>query len=166
MAAETVHGVEQLVGLLNDLPAAVEKRVLSTALRAGARVVLRAARARILSNPSVDTRSLYGALGIVERKKSTAGGVVVSLGARRNYRRQVVRRGRKKPSVAIPAMYLHFLEFGTRKMPAEPILRPAIDETGEQVLSAIIAAAGRGIDREIGKLAAGKISFVTGTRLR
>jgi HK97 gp10 family phage protein len=51
------------------------------------------------------------------------------------------------------ARIAHLLELGTAHQPAEPYLRPALDESAQIILTTIRDALLVGVDREVAKLA-------------
>ena len=51
-------------------------------------------------------------------------------------------------------------------MKAEPFLRPALDEGGDEAIRKIGQTMGKGVEREARALASGKTSFLTGKRIR
>lgn len=160
-----LRGADEVEAVLKQLPDRVAKNVVIASLRGGARVIAKQARANVRANPSIDSALLEKNITSQVRKKSKRGSAVVAVGVR-NVKRQVVRKGRKKAMLANPSKYAHLVELGTKTNPAEPFLRPAVDEKGAEAISTIGKFMLRGIDREVNKLASGKTSFVTGKRIR
>lgn len=160
-----VVGAKEIENLLKRLPERVAKNVTTGALRAGAAVIARQARANVRNSPSIDSGLLVRNITSRARKRSKKGSAVVSVGVARKTA-MVVRKGREKAVKVSPARYAHLVEFGTEHSPAEPFLRPALDEKGDEAIARIGAAMGKGIEREARKLAQGKTNFVTGRRIR
>lgn len=172
-----IVGAAELEALLKQLPERVAKNVTTTGLRAGARIIAKAARDRVQANPSVDSGLLAKNITSRARKRSRKGSAVVSVGVR-GVKQSVVRKGKTKATFANPSRYAHFVEFGTKprfqektgrytgQMRAEPFLRPALDEKAGEAIIKIGESMGRGVEREAAKLAAGKTSFVTGRRIK
>jgi len=170
-----VIGADAIENLLKQLPERVARNVTTNALRAGARVIQRAAIDKLRANPSVDTGTLLKAVAIKTAPKfkkasaskysrNVADGTLVTVGIKR-IAVSAVPKGKHKAQKKSPNRYAHIVEFGSEKMAAEPFMRPAVDGQGSAAVSAIIQAAGRALKRETGKLAAGKTSFVTGKKI-
>jgi HK97 gp10 family phage protein len=161
-----LRGAGDLEKLLRQLPDRVAKNVTFGAVRASARVIQRAARENLVSNPSVDTGALVAAIKVSTRRRSRKAPAVAAVGVDKLIA-TVVRKGRrsKKPMKINPRNYAHLVEFGTEHSAAEPFMRPAIDQHGEQALVALLDNAAKGIEREARKLAAGKTSYRTGRRI-
>lgn len=157
-------GAKEIEALLKQMPERIAKKVTVGALRAGAGVIARQARANVRANPSIDSGLLARNITSRARKRSKKGAAVVSVGIARKAA-QVVRKGRTKATKASPSRYAHLVEFGTEHSRAEPFLRPALDEKGSEAIARIGEAMGKGIAREARKLAQGKTSFVTGRRI-
>jgi hypothetical protein len=98
-----VRGLGDINKIFKKLPERLERNVVRTALRAGGRVVRREARSNLAASPSIDTGLLSQSLGLAERKKSASGGIVISLGARKGFKKSVVRKGRLKAILASAA---------------------------------------------------------------
>ena len=130
MAGEVVRieGLDEFKRKLAEVPKAMRKRVLRTALAAGAREV------RDVAKRNAPTLSLGSALKAPYRKPNTikqairvrtskadrrAGDVGVFVNVRPAKAGQ---RGAKNPN---DPFYWRFLEFGTKKMPAKPFLQRA-----------------------------------------
>lgn len=134
MAGQFVFGSAEIERLLRQMPEKVAKKVTIAGLRAGARVLVKGMKARV----PVRTGALRESITVSAAAKVTAGRGLVSVG----FRKPVSRRA-------------HLTEFGTEHSPAEPFIRPAIDQDGAEAIRAIGEALGRGIAREAGKLARG-----------
>lgn len=109
--SDTVHvkGLSDLQRFLDQLPAKIEKNIMRSALRAGAKVILEEARARVpVSTPNAKNQSLYGAYS----------------GALRDSLRVTTRYSRGKISASVKAgggtkrgadvFYAQWVEYGTR----------------------------------------------------
>ena len=123
-----IEGLDEFKRKLAEVPKAMRKRVLRTALAAGAREV------RDVAKRNAPTLSLGSALKAPYRKPNTikqairvrtskadrrAGDVGVFVNVRPAKAGQ---RGAKNPN---DPFYWRFLEFGTKKMPARPFLQRA-----------------------------------------
>lgn len=161
----TLRGAKELEALLKQMPERVAKNVTVNGLRAGARIIAKQARANVRANPSIDSRLLEKNITSRARRRSKQGSAVVAVGVAR-VTAMIVRKGEKNATKATPSRYAHFTEFGTKTMPAEPWLRPALDDKAVEAIAKIGEFMGRGVEREAKKLASGKTSFVTGKRIR
>ena len=165
MANKFVIGAKEIEDLLKRLPERVAKNVTVGGLRAGAAIIARQARRNVRASPSIDTQRLVRSITSRTIKRPKRGQAVVAVGVSRRLTMEV-RKGRKKPMRVRPSKYAHLVEFGTEHSPAEPFLRPALDEKGEEAIAKIGQVMGKGIAREARKLARGKTSFITGRRIR
>ena len=134
MADVKIRGAAEMERLLKLLPERVAERVTKNALRAGARVIRDEAKDRV----PVDTGDLRDSVVVRSptRGQRKRGAALVVVG----FEKPVSRRA-------------HLTEFGTQHQPAQPFLRPAVDEGGNKAIDAIGKNMGRGIDREAKKLA-------------
>ncbi|CAN5335385.1 hypothetical protein BH10PSE12_BH10PSE12_02720 [soil metagenome] len=164
-----INGAKEVEALLKQLPERLAKNVTTNALRAGARIIAKRAREIVVANPSIDSGLLAKNITARARRRSRQGraygAATVSVGVAR-VAKMVVRKGKKKAEKASPSRYAHLVEFGHDNVPAEPFLRPALDEKAIEAITRIGEFLGRGVEREAAKLAAGKVSFVTGKRIK
>lgn len=140
-----IHGIEEVSALLRKLPRDIEGEALNSALQAGAREIVKEAKAR------APVRS--DARAIALSKKSTKGRLAGFLRASISVRSV---GSRKVPRVVVTvgkAFYGMFQEFGTRTQPARPWLRPAFDSAAPAALKKIIASLGKSIERAVNKRA-------------
>lgn len=164
--AVKVTGLDGIQKKLKALPKAVERKVLRSALRAGAGVI----RAEARDNVAVDTGSLKKKIAVKEGDpKKYGGGVVMSVGVEKGsffatrkrdggvkYKR--LRKGDKVQKKArgkiTPARYAHLVELGTAHSAPKPFLRPAVDSKKEETMAAIEKKGREAFDkavRELGK---------------
>lgn len=128
----TVRGIDELKRALAALPGRLRRKALVKALRAGARVVQKTARA---AAPVLATATPYRTKGLLRRKISvrvskaarSAGdvGVFVNVKPLKN-------GGAKNP---LDPYYWRFVQFGTKKMTAKPFM-----EAGASALPEALAA--------------------------
>ena len=130
MAGEVVRieGLDELKRKLSEVPKAMRKRVLRTALAAGAREVRDVAKRNApvltlgtsLNTPYRKPGTVKQAIRVRTSKADRrAGDVGVFVNVRPAKAGQ---RGAKNPN---DPFYWRFLEFGTKKMPARPFLQRA-----------------------------------------
>jgi HK97 gp10 family phage protein len=142
-----VQGLAELRNALARLPQNVGRNALRGAVNAGAKAIADEVRDR----SPVDTGTLRRA---VYRKqiRELSGPVrqTFFVGVRHGKRYQNVKAGKK--TVNMDAWYWRFIEFGTRRMPARPFLRPAFDAQKMAAIEAIRAYLARRIPLEAAKL--------------
>lgn len=130
--ADFVLGAKALEKLLKQLPEAVAKRVTVNGLKAGGRVLVKGMKARA-----------------PRRTGALAASPVVSSSSRAT-------RGEALAVVAFltpVSRRVHLTEFGTEDTPAQPFIRPTLDEDGALAIRQIGENMGRGVEREARKLA-------------
>lgn len=135
MAGVTVKfDVRKLNRKLKTLEAKVEKKITRQALRAGAKVIAKEAKARA----PVDTGMLRSKIKVWALKRSRKRiGVLVGTSAKEYTGDQ---------------FYGAFVEYGTSKMAAKPWLGPAAEAKGPEAAKIVEQTIATGIDREINKL--------------
>lgn len=158
--AVKIQGLREAKRAFQALPEVTRDAMLG-AVEMTASEMVRAARARLQSSPSIRTRSLYNALAYRVTKTNGRAKVGVTpmsttvhmVGTREKRKfkgRLLTRAGRQQ--VVRPDRYAHLVEFGTRKMPAEPFMIPAAEGQKGPFLDRC-RAAGRKIEQ--GAAAAG-----------
>ncbi len=123
-----IEGLDELDKAIRKLPQNIQKRVLKGALRAGGRVIVKDAKQRV----PVDSGTLKKSIVVVTGRSKEGALMFVTT----------------KSS----AFYSHLIEFGTSKMRPQPFLRPAFDNTQEEVIQAIGDKLADGIVKETAKL--------------
>lgn len=118
--------------LLKEIGPRASKRVGNAALRAGARVIVKAAKA----TAPEDTGRLKRSISSEIRRKSGGNTRIIHIGILRPVSRM-----------------FHLIEFGTKHMAARPFLRNAFSSNAGKALDAIGKIMARGITREALKLA-------------
>lgn len=106
-------GAKELESAFDQLPDSMQKQVLLSALKKAAKPVVDDARAKARK------RTGKGAKSIKARTNKKLKPIGISIGPSRE------------------AFYMMFKEFGTRKEPAEPFLRPAWDSNRFTVLKSM-----------------------------
>jgi HK97 gp10 family phage protein len=111
----------------------VALKISRAATGAAANIIKKAAQANISRNPSIETGSLRDA--VIARRVPPAKTNLTS-------EHIVTVRGRGKPAnkkgqKIARAPHAHYVEFGTVNMPAEPFLRPAIEQNQKAAIDAM-----------------------------
>lgn len=154
--------VSGIVAKLKTLGPKLQKKGLHAALRKGAAIVRKAAvmRARqfdraetpanisreIVTRTSAKSRKRAGADAIVQ--VGVAGGAKQYVDNRANRRAARVGLRYEGPG---KVFYWRFLEFGTSKMPAQPFMRPALENNIDSVTTAVVTD----LNTQIAKLSKG-----------
>jgi len=120
----TIQNLPALQRDFANLTAKMQRGVLRDALRAAARPVVASAKSKV----PVRTGKLQR--GIQQRVSVKSGSAEAIIGFDRKQ------------------FYGRFIELGTSKMSAKPFLRPALDESQNQIEQAFAAAVERGINRK------------------
>lgn len=152
-----VRGTREIEALLKQLPERLAKSVVQGALRTGGTVIAKRAKANLDAVGAVDTGLLRKSIGVRAGKGSAQVGILSGSAT-------LTRKGRKKAEKAVPTKYAKFTEFGSRKQPARPFLRPALDEGAIEAIRKIGEVMGRGVEREARALASGAKNARTGKR--
>ncbi len=130
-----VDGLRELGEKLRLLDAKVSKRLAGRSTGKAANGIKKLAKAKIRSNPSVDTGSLYDAVIVKKIPKSQSALTSEHI---------VTVRGRGKPRISkkgikqAQAPHASLVEYGTVHMPAEPFMRPAFDNGKTAALNTIV----------------------------
>jgi HK97 gp10 family phage protein len=131
-----IEGLESLQKAFSLLPQRVAVKAASKAVRAGANVILKAARMKV----PVDTGNLKKSIAVkVLNKRRDAMQVAAIIGPR-----VVNRRSKAKHD----GFYGFFVEYGTKKVRSQPFMRPAYDENKVAAQQAIMDIVGEAIERE------------------
>ena len=99
-----VTGYAEIDAALAALEPKVQRKIASGALRAGSNRIAGAALERIKQNPSIDKGALLSSVKVRYGKRS---------------------RVRISADVIVKAPHANLVEYGTKRMPPEPFLRPA-----------------------------------------
>jgi HK97 gp10 family phage protein len=135
-----LHGLAEIETALKVLGVQASNRIARSALNRAAGAVMKRARELAPQRGAPDDPYATG-----ELKRS----VTKRLGRqRRGSDTQTAVVGVERPRSRI----VHLLEFGTAHMPAEPFLRPALDERSQEAIQVMTQAMKDGIEREINKL--------------
>jgi HK97 gp10 family phage protein len=101
---------------------------------------------------SKDTGLLEKSIGLSVKK--VGGQKSARIGPRKGMRKEVTRTdqrtGKTYKEIADPNNYSHLVEYGTAHSAAKPFIRPAIDESQGEVITAMAA----GLDKHLTRVAA------------
>ena len=107
MSTQNVKGLAELQKFLDQLPVNVEQKIMRAAMRAGAKVILTEARAKVpVGPPSGENATLYGAHAGALRDS-----LRITTSARKGTVKAKIRAGDNRNGQ--PVFYAHFVEFGT-----------------------------------------------------
>ena len=135
-----IQGLKELQRNLERLPQEIQGRALKATLTAGGQVIAKKAKTLIKNEES---GALKKSLGTVFRRGRKGYAVI---GARNGF--QTEYKGKKRN----PANYAHLVEYGhSGTVLAYPFLRPAIDATGNDVLSEMANGMTKAIDKAVRK---------------
>lgn len=127
----TIEGLKEINRVLQKLPLILQERVIKSAVRSGAQIIRKAAKALVPRDSGELEQSI-----VVQAARTKS----------RNF--SLFRIGFKKPT----SRRAHLTEFGTSTQPAQPFMRPALDNNATAVIQKIVQALGRGLAREAEKL--------------
>lgn len=168
-----VEGLREAKAAFQALPEIVRDAMLA-ATEVTVREIARGAKARLQASPSIQTRNLYNAVAWSINKKNGRGRVGIGMGTttittQASFARGVIagRKIRVKGIITAgagggaaggridkPSKRAHYVEFGTKHMPAEPFMIPAADAEKDHFL-ARCRAAGRTIETETARIGGG-----------
>jgi HK97 gp10 family phage protein len=113
--ASNVIGLEQGRRNVARIPDVFRDR-MNDATETTAKEIARGAQARLLASPSIRTRRLYDAVMASINRRTGRGKAGIASGS-----------AMLGDRLDTPSKRAHFIEFGTRHMPAEPFMIPAAD---------------------------------------
>lgn len=141
MAKAIVTGWKELDAAFAQLPVKIQGKALRGALRAGAQRIQAKAIENIVASPSIDTGKLASGLKVRSARRS-----------RWRVGMEIITKG---------AAHANLVEYGTKRMPAEPFLRPAGYDNKEYIAAMLIddiAAAAKSPTWDFKKAAAGGVT--------
>lgn len=161
-----VQGMREAKAAFQALPEIVRKKS-NDAMETTLSEIVRIAKAKILSSPSIHTRTLYNSIAYSLNKNSNRGKAGVSnmtstitfahMGgiARKIKVKGILVPGKNGSALKSqgaklikPSRYAHLIEFGTKKFEAEPFMIPAA-KSQEQPLLQRMRAAGRDVEKDV-----------------
>lgn len=136
MIALKLEGLEALKGQLEELKVQAAERALRRAARKAFEPVLATAQALVPKRSGLLRDAIQLQVG-----RPKGGEAVVQVGLRI----AATKGGQGLP----PSARWHFVELGTAHMPAEPFLRPALDQNAQQVVDILRDEVAKGIARAL-----------------
>lgn len=166
--SEYLRGLRETKSAFQALPAIAREHLLERAVRPTVSEIVRGAKQRLQASPSIQTRALYNHVVGTVNKKSGRGRVGVSAGSTvirnpnlggvgRNtikIKGLIVEDLHRRTRIDKPSKRAHFIEFGTRDMPAEPFMIPATEAQQQPFLSRC-KGTGRLIEQDTAKIGGG-----------
>lgn len=136
MIAFKLEGLEALKGQLEELEVQTAERALRRAARKAFEPVLATAQSLVPKRTGLLRDSIRVQVG-----RPNGGEAVVQVGLRL--------AAAKGEGGLPPSARWHFVELGTAHMPAEPFLRPALDQNAQQVVDILRDEVAKGIARAL-----------------
>ena len=159
-----INGDPELLAALAALPKGMTRRVMSPAVTAAMKPMVRAARSKVPTRAPFAGYSggqLKKSLGAKTKVYPRKGIFWVGIGARTGFKIVVQREKRfahwgvgRKPVPINPVNYAHLVEFGMRHSAAQPFLRPAFDEQNAGAFGILTERIRTGIIKETARAAA------------
>ncbi len=144
-----IEGLKELRDRARKLTVKLERKVYNRAIKAGGKIIVDAAKAKV----PVRTGSIRSSLVHRASSKPSKGlfGVKVTIKGGRKSSDRIARRRQGKGGEYSPdavERYYRFQELGTKYHPAKPFLRPSLEGSQAAVLNAVKAELAAGIERE------------------
>lgn len=138
---------------LADLPKELMKAAEVSTLRAGAKPIASAAKAKVPTN----TGALKKSIGINVAKGKGSQIRTARVGPRAGFRGPSLgfkkdKKGSVRERFVTPNKYVHLVEFGSSRSAAKPFIRPAIDTSQGQVIDAMAAGLDKHLTRTTARL--------------
>ena len=156
-----IQGLREAKAAFQALPVLMRER-LGAATEATVQAIARQAQSRIQSNPSIQTRTLYNAIGWSYTKSNGRGkaGIKnvttsITVGGKKLRIKGILRAGRGGSALTSagtklmkPSKYGPKVEFGTKFMPAEPFMMPAARSQEKPYLDRCLRA-GKEVEKDV-----------------
>lgn len=139
-----VDGLRELGLRMQGLKADMAGKIARQAVAAGAGVVRAAAR----KGAPVDTGNLKAAV-IMKRMRKPENGLTEQyiVTPRKGKASDVIAAKRGTGKLGKDAYYAHMVEFGTVKMPAQPFMRPALEQNTQRATDAMVKRLRKRLDK-------------------
>lgn len=159
-----IQGLRELKAAFQKLPE-ITRDAMNDATETTVREIVRYAKGRILSSPSVRTRSLFNAIDWKMNYKngharagvtsgSTTGFFAAGTGVAGELKKRKIKGFIVGNRLIKPSRYAHLIEYGTRHFDAEPFMVPARDNQKQPHLDRC-KHAGKTIERDMATVAGG-----------
>lgn len=153
-----IHGLEALVASLKALPTELRGKPLQAGMRKGGNVIRDDARHRVARGSGFLSQQIVVKRANAKSRRLAGigpGGEYFTVGVRTGKRAKYANTQRNKRLRRVGkayeqsgwAYYWRFLEFGTKKMTANPFLTPAAEAKGPEAAQVIVDETMRAIDR-------------------
>ncbi|MBF0438308.1 MAG: HK97 gp10 family phage protein [Magnetococcales bacterium] len=137
----TVEGLSELSNALRQMSVRLQANGVAAAIYAAAAIIRNQAKANAPVQTGTLKRAIYASK---DRSKTTTTTKAMIVGVRKGKKlRTVNSRGR---NTSRDAYYADWVEFGTKKTPAQPFLRPAFESTKEEALGALKTRLSKAVD--------------------
>lgn len=149
-----IDGLAEIERRLKSLPQKAGTNAMRRALRKGANVILKAARANAKRVDDPETREQIAKNLAVQsggrKREQQAGGPMMRVGVRGGAR--PLKKGTDNGQPGGNTTHWRFVEFGTSEARAQPFMRPAMESQAAAALNAVAEDAPKQFDRELAKL--------------
>lgn len=140
-----IEGLDQVLRRMKALPQEIQRKAATAALRKGASIVVKAARANYTHDDPETNSNIPKAITSRADTKGgkREGGAMVKVG---------VKGGARPLKGTEDEGHWRFDELGREGFPARPFLRPALENNVQQVTDAIVSSLDPAIDKIVAKL--------------
>jgi HK97 gp10 family phage protein len=152
-----IRGLREAKAAFQALPE-IEREARLDAVTITAQQIVRHAQAHLRASPSIQTRALLNAVGFQVTKTNGRARVgimsvtttIANLATRTTVKvKGIIRQSSSgRQTIDKPSRRAHFIEFGTRRQPAEPFMKPAADKERQPYIARVIAG-GKKIERDM-----------------
>lgn len=138
-----IDGIKELERALMKLPKELRDKSEKAALRGGAFLISKAAKSKV----PVGRGFLKKAIGITVRKSK---GNLTGRVRAKSKKTTITVNG--KPKVINPAKYASLVEYGTSRTAARPFIRPAVEQSKDEVVSSMAEAFNKNLSKVVAKI--------------
>jgi len=139
-----ITGINDVAKALQALPDEIRRNGEAKTLRAGARPMVKTAKAKV----SRESGTLRRAIGA--NVKKLRGVRTARIGARSGWGREVTVKGQTQ--YRNPTQYSHLVEYGTAHSAPKPFIRPAVETTQGEVVQEMAKALDKHVTNAVRKL--------------
>ena len=158
--AMKIQGTKELNRAITRLAPELQRAAESAVLRAGAKPIATAAKAKAPVGRGKHRGLLKKSIGA--NVKKVRGETSARIGARTGWKVEVgektvttgvlFKKRKKKKVYKDPSKYSHLVEFGTSHSAAQPFIRPAVESTQSQVVGAMAEGYDKYLDRVVKRI--------------